>query len=57
VGEEYEEVVAFHTRLSPLCRLIMWRNAAWVFVQPLVGVRAQYNSVCDALASLHSALF
>jgi hypothetical protein len=52
VGEEYEEVVAFHTRSSPLCRLIIWRNAESVFVQPLVGVRGQYGSVRDALASL-----
>jgi hypothetical protein len=51
-GEEYEEVIAFHTRLSPLCHLIMWRNAGAVFVQPLIGVRQQYGSVGDALASL-----
>jgi hypothetical protein len=51
-GEEYEEVVAFHTRLSPHCQLIMWRSADAVFVQPLVGVRVQYGSVRDALAGL-----
>jgi hypothetical protein len=51
-GEEYEEVVAFQTRLRPVSRLIMWRSAESVFVQPLVGVRAQYDSVRDALASL-----
>jgi hypothetical protein len=51
-GEEYEEVVTFHTRLSPLCRLIMWRDAEAVFLQPLVGVRGRYGSVRDALASL-----
>jgi hypothetical protein len=51
-GEEYEEVVTFHTRLGPPCRLIMWRSADSVFVQPLVGVRVQYGSVGDALAGL-----
>jgi hypothetical protein len=51
-GEEYEEVVAFHTRLNPPCQLIMWRSAESVFVQPLVGVRIKYSSVCEALASL-----
>jgi hypothetical protein len=29
----------------------LWRNADAVFVQPLVGVREQYGSVGDALAS------
>jgi hypothetical protein len=51
-GEEYEEVVAFHTRLSPPCQLMVWRTADSVFVRPLVGVRAQYSSVRDALAGL-----
>jgi hypothetical protein len=51
-GEEYEEVIAFHTRLSPVCLLIMWRNAEAVFLQPLLGERQQYGWVGDALASL-----
>ena len=38
-GEEYEEMIAFHKGMSPLCRLIMWRNADAVFIQPLLGRR------------------
>jgi hypothetical protein len=52
VDEEYEEVIAFQTERSPLYRLIMWRNAAAVFVQPLVGRGKRYASVADALMSL-----
>ena len=52
VDEEYEEVIAFQTDVSPLYRLIMWRNATAVFVQPLVGRGKQYGSVADALKSL-----
>jgi hypothetical protein len=52
VDEEYEEVIVFQTEKSPLYRLIMWRDTATVFVQPLVGRRKQYGSVADALKSL-----
>jgi hypothetical protein len=52
VDEEYEEVITFQTEISPLYRLIMWRNAAAVFVQPLVGRGKRYDSVGDALKSL-----
>jgi hypothetical protein len=52
VDEEYEEVIAFQTDVSPLYRLIIWRNATAVFVQPLVGRGKQYCSVADALKSL-----
>jgi len=52
VAEEYEEVIAFQTEISPLYRLIMWRNAETVFVQPLVGRGKQYGSVAAALESL-----
>jgi hypothetical protein len=52
VGEEYEEVIAFQTDVSPLYRLIMWRDAVAVFVQPLIGRRKQYCSVADALEAL-----
>jgi hypothetical protein len=51
-GEEYEEVVTFRTTLRPLSRLIMWRNAEAVFVQPLVGRRQQFANVGEALESL-----
>jgi hypothetical protein len=52
VGEDYEEVIAFQTRVSPLYRLIMWRNADAVFVQPLVGRGTQHKSVAEALEGL-----
>lgn len=52
VDEEYEEVITFQTKNSPLCRWIMWRNAEAVFVQPLVGRGQRYGSVADALKSL-----
>jgi hypothetical protein len=52
VGEDYEEVIAFQTKMSPLYRLILWRTAEAVFVQPLVGKAKQYGSVAAALESL-----
>lgn len=52
VDEDYEEVIAFQTNTSPLYRLIIWRNADAVFVQPLVGKRRRYGSVAEALSSL-----
>ena len=51
-AEEYEEVIAFLEGPSSLCRLIMWRDAAAVFVQPLAGRARQYNSVTEALDSM-----
>jgi hypothetical protein len=51
-GEEYEEVVEFHAGISPLCALIMWRNADAVFVQPPVGRGQRYGSVRGALGGL-----
>ena len=50
--EEYEEVIAFLEGPSSLCRLIMWRDAAAVFVQPLAGRARQYSSVTEALGSI-----
>ena len=50
--EEYEEVIAFHAGTSPLSRLIIWRDAETVFVQPLAGKRQRYNSIADALENL-----
>jgi hypothetical protein len=50
--EEYEEVIAFQAGISPFCRLIMWRNAKAVFLQPLPGRRQRYASVADAPRSL-----
>jgi hypothetical protein len=52
VDEDYEEVIAFQTDLSPLNRVFIWRNTRTVFVQPLVGRARQYDSVAAALESL-----
>jgi hypothetical protein len=51
-GEEYEEAIALFTGLRSHCRLIIWRNAEAVFVQPLIGCMQQYPSVSMALASI-----
>ena len=51
VGEEYEEVITFHTQASRLYRFTIWRDATTVFVQPLVGRVKQYRSVTAALAA------
>jgi hypothetical protein len=51
-SEEYEEAIAFRTVVNPFYRLIMWRNADAVFVQPLVGRRRRYCSVAEALESV-----
>ena len=51
-GEEYEEVIAIHTGMGSCCQLIMWRNAAAVFVQPLIGRPQRYRSVAEALKNM-----
>ena len=51
-GEEYEEVIALYTETSSQCHLIMWRNAAAVFLLPLIGQKQRYGSVAKALESL-----
>jgi hypothetical protein len=52
VDEEYEEVIAFQNKVSPFYRLIIWRHAEAVFVQPLIGRRKRYGSIVEALRSL-----
>jgi hypothetical protein len=51
-GEEYEEVVAFYGKDSPLRRWILWRAASEIIVQPLIGRGRRFVSVADALESL-----
>ena len=51
-AEEYEEVIAFLEGPRSHCRLIMWRDAATVFVQPLAGRVREYSSVTEALDSM-----
>jgi hypothetical protein len=52
VGEDYEEVIVFQIQSGPFCRLILWRDAEAVYVQPLVGKVRRYDSVAAALESL-----
>jgi hypothetical protein len=51
-GDEYEEVVAFYAKDSPLRRWILWRSADEIVVQPLIGRSCRFRSVVDALESL-----
>ena len=51
-GEEYEEVVGFYTKDSPLRRWVLWRSASEIVVQPLIGRGTRFGSVADALESL-----
>jgi hypothetical protein len=51
-GEEYEEVVAFYAKDSPLRRWNLWRAACEIVVQPLIGRGCRFGSVADALESL-----
>ena len=48
-GEEYEEVIALYTGTNSQRHLIMWRNTAAVFLQPLIGQKQRYSSVAKAL--------
>lgn len=51
--EEYEEVIEFRSGRSAASRLIVWRSAEAVFVQPMPGKRRRHASVAEALESLH----
>jgi hypothetical protein len=51
-GEEYEEVIAFHTGIDAPCQFIVWRSPKAVFVQPLIGRKRRFGSVSAALGSL-----
>ena len=53
-GEEYEEVIEFHTGRHMQSKTIMWRSARAVFIQPLPGRRQRYRSVPEALDGLLS---
>jgi hypothetical protein len=50
--EEFEEVLALYIGETSLCRWIMWRNGAAVFVQPLIGKVREYHSVAEAFEDL-----
>ena len=52
VDEDYEEAVTFESKTRSLDRLILWRDSAAVFVQPLVGKAKRYPSVAAALDGL-----
>ena len=48
--EAYEEAVMLRFGVCQRCRFILLRTATGVTVQPLLGRRAQYGSVPEALA-------
>ena len=50
--EEYEEVIAFYAKDSPIRRWILWRSASEVVVQRLIGRTCRFGTVADALDSL-----
>jgi hypothetical protein len=50
--EEYEEVIALYTGRSSASRLIMWRSATVVVVQPILGRKQEFPSVAEALDSV-----
>jgi hypothetical protein len=50
--EEYEEVIAFYAKDSPIRRWILWRSASDVVVQRLIGRTCRFGSVAGALDSL-----
>ena len=51
-AEEYEEAIAIQPRGGPVGRSLIWRNQAYVYVQPLLGRRRRYTSVSAAVESL-----
>jgi hypothetical protein len=51
-AEEYEEVIALRGTSALVAPVIVWRDKSAVFVQPLLGRRRRYISVCHALESL-----
>jgi hypothetical protein len=51
-AEEYEEVIEFRSGRSAASRLILWRSAEAVFVQPMPGKRRRHASVAEALDSI-----
>ncbi len=53
ITEEYEEVIEFRGGRRGGSRLILWRSAEAVFVQPMPGKRRRHASVAEALESLH----
>jgi hypothetical protein len=55
-GDEYEEVVGFYTKDSPLRRWILWRSSSEIIVQPLIGRGRHFGSVADALETMIGAL-
>jgi hypothetical protein len=50
--EEYEEVIDFYAGCASTSRLIMWRNADAVFVQPVPGRKQLFGSLGEALDSV-----
>jgi hypothetical protein len=51
-GEDYEEVVTFHSLANHARMLILWRAPGQIVVQPLIGRPRRFVSVSDAVESL-----
>ena len=51
-GDEYEEVVAFYAKDSPLRRCNLWRSASDIILQPLIGRSRRFASVAETLDSM-----
>jgi hypothetical protein len=52
--EDYEEILALYAVDTGFCRLVMWREADGVVVQPLTGRSLRFTSVIDALETLEA---
>jgi hypothetical protein len=50
--EEFEEALILTLGTEQSRRVILWRNATAVFIQPLFGKTQQFRSVTQALGSL-----
>lgn len=51
-GDEYEEVLEFYPRGGAFRRWMMWRVAAGIVVQPLIGRPKRFATVAEALEKL-----
>jgi hypothetical protein len=51
-GEDYEEVVTFHSLGNDARKMIVWKTPGQIVVQPLIGRPRRFLSVSEALESL-----
>jgi hypothetical protein len=50
--EEYEEVLAVYSEMSPQAQWMMWRNVRAVFVRSIDGRGGRYRSAAQAIEAL-----